>query len=129
MSFDRSDYKATQADKKHERQAEMLPMARIIAGAAPAIGSLTQHDDWNRYLGYLQGFLERLTKQRDIAIAKQNDPSVWEHKDLLKLKADVLVAEAGIEWLGLAISLPNAIIEGAGVAQELITKFEQQTEV
>lgn len=128
MSFDRQDYKASQADKTHERNAQMLPMARILAGAAPIMDRMTNSEDWNRYLSYLQGFMERLTKQREIALSKLADPALWNTESLLKLKSDILVANTGIEWLNLAISLPKAIMEGAEKANSLIADFESKRE-
>lgn len=128
MTYDRDDYKATQAERKHERQAEMLPMARILAGAAPVMDRVTKSEDWNRYLSYLQGFLERLTRQRDMASAKLADPAIWNTEHLLKLKSDILMAQTGIDWLNLSISLPKAIMEGADGANALISDFEGKRE-
>ncbi len=128
MAFDRSEFAATVAEKQHERNAQMLPMARILTGAAPIMERVTKSEDWNRYLTFLQGFLERLTKQKDIATAKLADPAVWNTEDLLKLKSDILIAQTGMDWLNLAISLPKAIMEGADNATTLIAQFEAKNE-
>lgn len=128
MIADREDFAALAAEKKHERQGEMLPMARIVASAAPIMDRVTKSDDWNRYLTFLQGFLVRLSAQREVAVAKLASPAVWDTESLLKLKSDVLQAQAGIDWLSLAIALPKAIMEDAGGANSLIAEFEAKRE-
>lgn len=128
MSYERAEFAALQADKRHEREAQMLPMARVLAGAAPLMDRMTRSDDWNRYLSYLQGYLERLTAQKGLAAAKLADPAQWNTENLLKLKSDILIAQAGLDWLNLAISLPKAIMEGAEKAESLIADFESKRE-
>jgi hypothetical protein len=125
MAFDRDEFTATNADKVHQRQVEFLPMARILAGASPVMRGLTGNPNWDRYLSYLQGFIERTNIMLSNARSKLSDPAVWEHKDLLKLKSDILVAEAIVQTFTLCISLPKAIVDGAEEAQKLVTEFEQ----
>ena len=128
MTFDRSEFKATVEESSRRKQVEFLPMAKIIASAAPVMQGVTGDQNWDRYLSYLQGFIDRTQNQVTIAQSKMNDPGVWEHKDLLKLKADILVGEAMVQALTLAITLPKAIMEGSAEANKLIDDFEKRHE-
>lgn len=128
MIADRDDFAASVKDRKQERNVSMLPMARMLAGAAPVMEALTKDANWNRYLTMLQGVAERASAQAESAARKLTDPALWKHEEMLKLKADVLVGEAIVQTLQLAIGLPKAIMEGAGDAQTIINEFEAKRE-
>lgn len=128
MAYDRKDFDDGAAERKQARRVEFLPMARVLAGAAPVMSALTGDASWDRYLTYLQGFVERTTAALVSTRAKLDDPNLWGHLELVKLKSDILVAEGMVQALTLAINLPKAILEGAEQAQKLITEFEQEVE-
>jgi hypothetical protein len=128
MTYDRDEFRAKAEEKSVRRQVEFLPMAKIIASASPVMQGVTGDQNWDRYLSYLQGFIDRTRNQVSIAQTKMADPGVWEHKDLLKLKADILVGEAMVQALTLAITLPKAIMEGSEEAKKLIDDFEKRHE-
>lgn len=128
MPYDRGEHLAVVKDRQHERARELMPLVRLVAGAAPAMSGLTQDDNWNRYLGYLQGIIATWTKARDGAREKLASPAVWSHEALLKLKCDVLTADATIEAFQLAMDLPKAIIGGKEEADRLVKEFERSEE-
>jgi hypothetical protein len=122
MSFDRKDF--AQSTKTHQikRAEEMMPVARLIAGAVPVMTDLTQNESWNRYLTILQGFIERWTQARETARNKLSDPAIWLAEDLIKLKSDILVAQATIDALQTAMQLPKLILDGGTSAEDFIIK-------
>jgi hypothetical protein len=122
MSFDRKDFQSSAKDHQIERAEKMIPVARLIAGAVPVMTDLTQNESWNRYLTILQGFIERWTQARETARNKLSDPAIWIAEDLIKLKADILVAQATIDALQTAMQLPNLILGGGTAAEEFITQ-------
>lgn len=128
MPYDRAEHLAVVKDRQHERARELMPLVRLVAGAAPAMAALTQDENWNRYLGYLQGIIETWTKARDAAREKLASPAVWSHEALLKLKCDVLTADATIEAFQLAMDLPKAIMGGKEEADRLVKEFERSEE-
>lgn len=120
MTYDRTDFAQSTKVRDIKRAQEMMPVARLIAGAQPVMNALTQDAHWNRYLTILQGFIERWKVSREAAQQRLSDPTIWETVDLLKLKSDVLIASATIEALDIAIQLPKLILEGGNAAEEFI---------
>ena len=128
MIADRKDFTTTLAKRHGEANARILPMARILAGAAPIMDKLQRSDEWVRYCTYLQGVAERYTAARDVARAKMNDPTILAHADLLKLKFDAAEADAMVRAWKLAIELPAAILQGGEEASKFIADFEKKNE-
>ncbi len=128
MAYDRSDHVATIRDRQQERAREIMPLVRLVASAATVMHGLTENEHWNRYLTYLQGIIETWVKARDSAAVKLGSPAVWSHEELLKLKCEVLVANATIDAFRLAINLPKAIMAGKSEAERIIGEFERTME-
>lgn len=127
MSFDREEFRATLAKKAQERQNGMLPVYRMVQAAGVVMGRLmTGSGDWNRYLQILQGQIERTEAAKVLAQTKMADPSIWDARELNKLKSDLIQADAMIAAWRLAMELPTAIIAGSEYAQELIGAFEKE---
>lgn len=128
MTFDRREF-TDSIEKRHEaRRAELMPMVRLVAGAAPVMDKVLRSDDWGRFQTYIQGLIESWRKQGDAAKAKLADPGIWAAEDLLKLKGDVIAAEATVAAFTLAVELPAALVKGAEEAQAVINKFEAKRE-
>lgn len=128
MEADRRDHVAAVRGRQDERAREIMPLVRLVSGAAPVMDALTNDPNWDRYLTYLQGILGSWTTARDGAREKLASPAVWSHEDLLKLKCDVLVADATIQAFQLAIDLPKAIMGGSEEAKRIIEEFEARNE-
>jgi|SRR5579864_4292572 len=128
MAYDRAEHVAAVRARSDDRAREIMPLVRLVAGAATVMHGLTENEHWNRYLTYLQGIMEVWGKARDSAAVKLGSSAVWSHEELLKLKCDVLVANATIEALRLAIDLPAAIMGGKGEAERIIGEFEKNLE-
>lgn len=125
MPFDRKEYDESVASRQVNRQREVMPLVRLLQGAAPVMNEvLTGSDAWDRYLTILQGFVERLKVGRTAAQSRLSDPGVWEHHQLVKLKSDILIAEAMLDILKTVMELPKALIEGGETATEIISQFE-----
>lgn len=128
MEADRSDHVAKIRSRQQEQAREIMPLVRLVAGAATVMDALTKDPHWDRYLTYLQGILETWKKARDGAREKLASPAIWAHEDLLKLKCDVLAADAAIQAFQLAIDLPKAIMGGHDEAKRIIAQFEKKNE-
>lgn len=129
MTFDRKDFKESVASREVSHEREMMPLIRVLQGAAPVMNTLmTESDAWNRYLAILSGFAERLKASKAYAQFRLSAPDIWEPFQLTKLKSDILVADAGLEMLQVAMELPKALIEGGAKAQEIVNQFEVKHE-
>jgi hypothetical protein len=123
---DRGDVAATLEQRHTRKQAEMMPLIKLVAGAAPVMAKLVVDENWGRYQAYLQGLVEQWKKQRDAA--KDKLGMVLEGEELRKLNADVLQANASIAAWELAIQLPAAIVQGSEEARKIIAEFEKRHE-
>ena len=113
--------------KQEERARQMMPLLRLIEGAAPVMQAvLTTSEHWNRYLTFLQGYVERTKARKMAAEFRLADPAVWDPQALMKLKGDILAASAMIEAWEVAIQLPRAIIDGGAEAEKMIKEFEEK---
>lgn len=125
MNYDRADYQASIEKAKDERQRDMMPLIKVLQGAAPVMSELmTKSDVWNRYLSILQGFNDRIKASKQRAEAQLSDPSVWEPYQLMRMKSDGLCADAMLEILQTVMQLPKALIEGGAEASQIVSKFE-----
>ena len=123
MEADRPEPKPKQED----RARQMIPLLRVIEAAAPVMQSvMTTSDHWNRYLTFLQGFVEKTKARKLAAELRLADPAVWDPESLMKLKGDILAAGAMIEAWEVAIQLPRAIIDGGAEAEKMIKEFEEK---
>ena len=128
MIADRKDFTATLAKRHGEANARILPMARILAGAAPIMDKLQRSEEWLRYCTYLQGMLERFEQQKAVALQKLSDPFVTEDREVRKLRQDIFIADVTISTLKFSIELPAAILQGGDEASKFIADFEKKNE-
>jgi len=128
MIVDRKDVQQSLTQRHARAQQSMLPMARILAGAAPLMDSLQRTDEWGRYCTYLQGIAENYTKAKQKAHDRLGDPSVLDDAEVRKLRHDIFQANVAIETLRFAIELPAYILKGGKEADEFIVQFEKKNE-
>lgn len=128
MSYDRQQFLDTVKAKAQTRQRGVESAYRVVQAAGQVMAHLTQSDDWNRFLGYLQGQVNRTREAKEAAQRKLADPAIWDAKDLTKLKSDILIADGMIAAYELAMKLPAALIEGGAEATEFLNKLERKDE-
>jgi len=129
MSFGRKEFRDAVAEKARKRRAESLPAIQALQAAGVIMARLTTgSEEWNRYLSYLQGHIERTRARRDVAQTRQNDPTVWDIAERNKLKADILQAEAMIAALQWAMELPKALVDGGAQATEFLNKLDHEND-
>lgn len=128
MSFDRKDFDAVIKKRHSEANGRLLPMAQLLAGAAPVMDRLHRTEEWGRYATYLQGYVERYAKQKQVALAKLSDPSVTEDREIRKLRQDIFIADVTMDTLRFAIELPAAILQGGEEAENFIKEWEKKRE-
>ena len=97
MSYDRADLKELVSKKHAEANNRILPMARMLAGAAPVMDKLVRTAEWERYATYLQGYLERMADQKKNALQKLGDPAIVDDQQIRKLRQDIVNARIARE--------------------------------
>ena len=129
MTYDRAEFKATIAEKARQRQSATLPAMRALQAAGVIMAKLTtSSDEWNRYLSYVQGQIEKTRQRKAVAEARQNDPAIWDIPERNKLKADILQADAMIAAWDWAMELPKALIDGGAEATEFLNKLDREND-
>ena len=125
--FTRKDFNATIAEKARQRTTQQIPGLQMIQAAGAVMAKLTtQSDEWNRYLSYLQGQIDKTRERVAAARLKQDDPALWDVAKRNKLKADILQGEAMIAALEWAMALPKALVDGGAEATEFLNKLERE---
>lgn len=125
MIADREDF-GRMVDAKHQaRRAEIMPMARLLAGASPIMAELMVDERWTRYQQALQGLVDRWKLQRDSAKDKLGSSGLAD-AELRKLNTDVLTANATITAFELAIQLPAEIAKGGSEAAAMVKEYEKK---
>ena len=127
MSFDKKDFLDSVSQKAKERTANVMPLLRAVQAVAPVMEKLMTDTHWDRYLAYLQGYVNQARAAKENAQAKLSDPAVWDTGQLTKLKSDIIVADAMIEAWTTAMQLPKALISGAEEANKTIARFEEKS--
>lgn len=128
MIADRKDFQQSIAQKHVRAQQNMMPMARILAGAAPVMDELQRTEEWGRYCTYLQGLSENYAKAKQKAEQRLGDPSVLDDLEVRKLRFDIFQANVAMETLKFAIELPAYILKGGMEADEFISQYEKKNE-
>lgn len=128
MAFDRKDFAASLKEKHAERQSALIPVAQIVQGAAVVADNLQRTPEWARYVTYLQGYVERMKKRKELAQHKLGDPSVVDDQQVRKLRQDIFVADVTMETLTFAIELPAFILKGGEEADKFIAEWEKKRE-
>lgn len=127
MIADRKDFQASVQKRHAEASQRLLPMARVLAGAAPVIDSLQRSPEWQRYCSILQGIAERYAAGKQAALQKLSDPGITKDDDVRKLRQDLFEADVWLQAMKLAIELPGEILKGGKEAEEFLSKWEQKS--
>lgn len=125
---ERRDFTESLTQKHTRAQQNMLPMARILSGAAPVADKLMRSEEWGRYCTYLQGVLERYVKAKEYAQNRLGDPSIVDDAEVRKLRQDIFRADVAVETLKFAIELPAWILKGGAQADEFVKSYEKKNE-
>lgn len=126
MIADRSDFQQVLAKRHIEANARLLPMARLLAGAAPVMDKLQRTEEWTRYCTYLQGMSEQFAARKIAAMQKLGDPSITKDEEVRKLRQDVFEADVWVKALTFAIELPVAVLQGREEADKFIAQHEKK---
>lgn len=126
MSYDRQEFLDSVSKRAQSRTADNMPFLRAAAAVAPVMEKLTTGSEhWDRYLSYLSGFIKQAESFKANAQAKLSDPLTWDSATLIKLKADILMADSAIQAWVSAMELPKALMANGDEAVKVISRFEE----
>ncbi len=111
-----------QGDVVKQQQTQLLQLSR----AAVPTSSLTNDQNWDSYLTYLQGVIELSQKQVDALQIQMNDGDNYDHPTMLLLKSHYMRAKERISAWTFAMELPKAILDSADKANQLLEKYKDQ---
>ena len=124
MSFDRQEFKRFSETRAAGMAQGRMPQLRALVAVTPRMEALTHDDNWNAYCSYLAGIREKLEAARAGAQARLNNPATVGHEEMLTQKIALLVNEAQMQMIDLAMDLPKALLTGADEERQAIEKFE-----
>jgi hypothetical protein len=127
MIAERKDMKALVDSKHAQARSQILPLARVVAGAMPVMDKLARSSEWERFASILQGQSNQFASRKEVAQQKLGDPMV-DDAQAKKLRMDIFIADATIAAFQFAIQLPAAILEGGEQANNFIVEFEKKNE-
>jgi len=96
-----------------------------LAAVAPRMEALTKDDRWDTYLGFLSGVRGKIEASRSAAQERMGSPSLVNHDELMQQKLLMLINEAQLQAIDLAIGLPKVLIESSSEAQKLVDRFNE----
>jgi hypothetical protein len=116
-------------EKRHtEANSRILPLAKLIQGAAVIADKLQRTTEWERYCQILQGIVEQYKARKSVAQQKLGDPAVTKDDDVRKLRQDIFIADVTMDTLKFVIELPAYILQGGEEADKFVSTFEKKNE-
>lgn len=91
-----------------------------IARAAPPMEVLTQSEEWNTYVSYLQAQLEKAENEILLFTEKLLSPGLWDHTEMVRIKAAILTLQERATTLKASIEIPKHIIDSGKRVDELL---------
>ena len=120
--FDRSDYVDLLKRKQAESVSRNEHLLKQLIHSAVSAEKLTGNPEWDRYLSAIEGMTTPLREAADQHRRKILGSSVVSHEELLREKLELARAEAAIEALEAAVSLPGDLSEAGSKARELLER-------
>jgi|SRR6266576_4796232 len=129
MTFDRQEVADARRERSSARDVSRIPQLMSLAAVAPRMEALTKDDRWDTYLGFLSGVREKIEASRSAAQERLGSPNLVNHDELMQQKLLMLINEAQLQAIDLAIGLPKALIDSSSEAQKLVEKFNRDAGV
>ncbi len=123
MTFDKTQFmsRGDETARKPSAPSNLDSRFAFIEQAAVSIESVTGHQDWDRFLSYVQEAIERFETLADDAREMLCRPSVVNHDQMLAAKISLAEALSARTALEAVINLPKGIME---TKEELIDEIK-----
>jgi len=104
--FSKSDYEKL---VKKKPKAEVVSMETLRA--APQMELLTNSEEWDKYLSYIQPLLEKAKLDKENITQKLLSPLLFDAEKMAQLKSEIIRMTERIEVLEVIMTFPKQIIE------------------
>lgn len=111
--FSREEYEKT-------TKKEPKVVSPEIIRTAPQMEYLTNSEEWNKYLSYVQTLLEQARSNQENITSQLLNPSLFETEKMFQLKSEHVRMTERIEVIEALMSFPKQIIELGKVASDPI---------
>jgi hypothetical protein len=79
--------------------------------AAPQMEVLTNSEEWNKYLSYVQPILESAKEQKTSITQQLLNPTLFDAEKMAQLKSEIIRMTERIEVIETLMTFPKQIIE------------------
>lgn len=98
---------------------------QTIVREAARLEVLTQDENWNFYLTFLQSFLTATNRLAEHYNTKLRDPMIVNADEVSKLRAALTMADARIATLEQIMAIPKMLTEDKEKAKKMISDMER----
>lgn len=114
MQYSRFDYEKL---VKKQKKAEVVNLE--VKRAAPQMEVLTNSEEWNKYLSFIQPLLEQAKEHLNEISQNLLNPSLFEAEKIFQLKSEHIKMTERVHVLEVLMSFPKQIIEYGKVSTSL----------
>lgn len=102
---------AEKARNRAKKESVAAYSMEFLRQSAVQSEKLTQYEEWNKYLSYIQNSIDGLNTSIELARTKLEDPRVLDNKDLMAAKIVIIESQAMIKAFTIAINYPTEILK------------------
>jgi len=121
--YDRADWEALKKAKQKGKPEPIQTVTQILR-AAPPMEILTNSEEWDKFLSYLQPLVERSEQESAYLKDKLTDPTIIKHEELVFLKLAYTRQTERTEVLKLVMSLPKEIIKLGELSKKTLKNLD-----
>ncbi len=121
--IDHKDFEEIKKQKEEESEQRRLVVFHGMAREAVKAEFVTNDENWDLYLSYIQGLIKNAEDMLP-GYEKKLLGDVFEHSEMLLLKSEITRLQERLHVLNFVIELPKKIIENGKKAKQYVDKFE-----
>jgi glucan phosphorylase len=114
--IDRKDWENLQG----RNNKRISPTVYKIAQSAPKMEILTNSNEWDEFLSYVQPHIEQAKAGMEDLIKRLLVPELWNTEEMTRIKGAILVLEDRISTLTTMVEIPRKIIEQGKKADKVL---------
>jgi len=116
--FDQNDWNELKKKKKQEKEKQTDKAQEFLARTAVDMEYLTGNEQWDKYLTYLQGILNKAQSAKMDLEDQLLSPELVNHEHIIKIKAQIARYQERVDVLMFVMTFPKDIIEHGKVANK-----------
>ncbi len=125
MTFERADYKDLLNKKKTERVREQKTSLEMLRRAEVGAKFLTNDENWDVYLSYIQNAIERTEAQLSAFKEGLCDPNITNTDEIMRIKIHAATCAGRIEAMKAMRALPKELMTAGAQARQLLDTIDE----